>query len=296
MKTTALLAIVLVAIFGAIAVAQTGDLVVAIDSATQGSWESLVSSFERTTGASVGLRTYSASSIPQQIVVQGYRSSKQMNLVMVPESWMSVLARYLVDLTGVSSALSARGVELIAAGGRTVGVPIPFAEGWILSVVSWPSNQQLAVDFLVAAAGSAPTFVAQTSTASQTSATVYGKEKIARADHNPMLDGSLEALLGAVQQSLGTAATQLMSALPASARGALASLAHLYGIPFTSSTSTVTVVLESSPGRSSASNVAALSALGVGRSSIEASSSLIKIDVPVSQLASIVSQLTGIAF
>ena len=297
MKTTAFLAIALVLALATVGVAQASDLIVAIDRATEASWTSLVSSFEQTTGASVTLASYSSSSIPQQIVLQAYRSTKQMNLVMVPQSWISMLARYLVDLTSVSSALTARGVELVTAGGRTVGVPIPFADGWSLAVVSWPANQQLAIDFLAALAGQSVTYSATEGPLSiKTTITVYGKEKIDLADHNPVVDGSLEALLGAVQQTLGSVATQLMSALPAQARGALATLANLYGIPFSSSTSTVTVVLESSPGRSSAANVAALGALGVSRSSIEATSSLIKVSVPVSQLSSIVTQLTGVSF
>jgi len=297
MKTTAYLAIALVVISGLAAVAKTGDIIVAIDSATQDSWESLASSFEQTTGASIGLRSYSASSLPQQIVLQTYRSAKLMNLVMVPQSWVSMLARYLVDLTSISSDLSGRGVELVSSSGRAVGVPISFAQGWILAVVSWPSNQELAIEFLAAAAAQQTSeTLTPTPFSVQTAITVYGKEKIARNDHNPVLDGSLEALLGAVQQTLGAVATQLMSALPVSSRNALSSLANLYSIPFTSSTSTVTVVLESSPGRSSASNVAALGALGVSRSSIAATSSLIKVEVPVSQLATIVTQMTGISF
>ena len=294
MKTTALLAIVLILCASVPAAAASSDLVVAIDNTTQDAWTSVVSSFEQMTGAAIKLEPRSASSIPQLIALQAYRSEKQMNLVMVPRAWASMLARYLVDLSSYSSVLGAQGADPVSSGTRVVGVPIPFAEDWILAVVSWPSNQQLALDFLVAV--SVHDAAATGSSSATATATAYGKDKIARSDHNPILDGSLEVLLGAVEQTLGSVATQLMSALPASARSAVANLANLYGIPFTSSTSSVTVVIESSPGRSGASNVAALGRLGVDVGSIETSSSLIKISVPISQLSSIATELTGIAF
>ncbi|MCK4681701.1 PKD domain-containing protein, partial [Candidatus Bipolaricaulota bacterium] len=116
----------------------------------------------------------------------------------------------------------------------------------------------------------------------------------------PKLDGSLEALLGAVQttvgKTIGAMAADFMTRLPAPAQAALGKLANLYGVPFDTSTSTVTVVLKPQSGRTSSASVAALSALGVSRTAIEASTSLIKVSVPLSQLSTIVSQLGGISF
>ena len=84
--------------------------------------------------------------------------------------------------------------------------------------------------------------------------------------------------------------------LPSAALAALDAVANVFGVPFSPQTGMVTVVMESSAGRTGASNVAALSALGVSGTSVEASSSLVKVTVPVTQLASLVSQLAGVAF
>ena len=295
MKRTIVLALLLTTTFALVGLGQSEGLTVAIDQTTGDQWEAVADSFQQMHGVTIGFRSYSQSSLPTQITVQSYRSSKQFHLAMVPQSWAASLSRFLVDLSSVDRTLRSRGVAPITSGNRVVGVPIPFADGWFLGVVAWPADQQLAIEFLVATA---------TGTTSDSPSAVqalgvlpdYGKEKIARANHNPMLDGSLEALLGVAQQALGTIATHVMSALPAAARVAVEGLADLYGIPFSPTTSSVTVVLESSPGRSNVSNVAALSALGVSRSSIESSSGLIKITVPLSQLSDIVGSMTGVAF
>jgi len=124
----------------------------------------------------------------------------------------------------------------------------------------------------------------------------YKTKKIDRANHNPKIDGSLAVLLGAAQDTLGTLATEMLTRLPQPARFALEGLASLYGVPFSSMTSTVTVVLEPSGGRASPASVAALSALGVSRTAIETSTSLIKVSVPLGLVKQIAAQLGGITF
>jgi len=296
MKRFIVMALLLVAATFSIAgLGQSEELIVAIDQVTGDQWEAMADSFQQVHGAAVGFRSYSQSSLPTQILVESRRSSAQFHLAMIPESLAASLSRYLVDLSSFDSTLRSRGVVPVRAGGRGVGVSIPFAEGWLLGVVKWPANQQLAIEFLVATATGATSY-SISGVREQGVLPNYGREKIALEIHNPKLDGSLEALIGAAQQTLGAITTQLMSALPSSARAALDGLASLYGIPFSSTTSNVTVVLESSPGRSNASNVAALSALGVSRSSIESTSTLIKLTVPLSQLSDIVGKLTGVAF
>lgn len=295
MKRIIVLTLLLAVTFVFPGLGQSEGLIVAIDQTTGDQWEVVADSFQQVHGVAVGFRSYSQNSLPTQIAVQSYRSSMQFHLAMVPEGWALSLSRFLVDLSSLDSTLRSRGVVPITSGGRVLGVPISFTDGWFLGVVEWPADQQLAIEFLVATA----TGAASDSTSGVKEQGIlpnYGKEKIARANHNPMLDGSLEALLGVAQQTLGAIATEMMRVLPSSARAALQGLANLYGIPFSSTTSSVTVVLESSPGRSNASNVAALSALGVSRSSIESSSTLIKITVPLSQLSNIVGKLTGVAF
>jgi len=295
MKRIIALALLLAATFALAGLGQSEGLVVAIDQTTGDQWEAVADSFQQVHGVVVEFRSYSQSSLPTQISVQSYRSSMQFHLAMVPEGWAPSLSQFLVNLSSLDSTLRSRGVVPITSGGRVLGVPIPFADGWFLGVVEWPADQQLAIEFLVATATGETSNVAS-GVKELGVLPDYGKEKIARANHNPMLDGSLEALLGVAQQALGTIATQIMSALPSEARVALDGLADLYGIPFSSTTSRVTVVLESSPGRSNASNVSALSALGVSRSSIESTSGLIKITVPLSQLSDIVGRMTGVAF
>ena len=295
MKRIIALALLLAATFALAGLGQSEGLIVAIDQATGDQWEAVADPFQQVHGVAVGFRSYSQSSLPTQIAVQSYRSSMQFHLAMVPEGWTASLSRFLVDLSSLDSTLRSRGVVPVTSGGRVLGVPIPFADGWFLGVIEWPADQQLAIEFLVATATGAISDAAS-GVKELGIVTNYGKEKIARANHNPMLDGSLEALLGVAQQTLGSIATQMMGALPSAARTALDGLANLYGIPFSSTTSSVTVVLESSPGRSNASNVAALSALGVSRSSIESASGLIKITVSLSQLSDIVGRMTGVAF
>ena len=285
----------LMAIVGTAAFGQSGGLTVAIDQTTGDAWQAVVDSFQASTGVPVSLRSYSQNSLPTQVVVQSYRASSQFHLAMIPESWATTLAGYVVDLSDVEAELRSRGVSPVVAGRRVIGVPIPFADGWVLAVVEWPAEERAAIEFLVATASGTAATAEPSKVTPQGIATGYATAKISITEHNPVLDGSIEALLGAAKDTLTAVATQVMSALPAAARNALEGLATMYGVPFSASTSSVTVVLESSPGRS-ASNVSALSRLGVSRSDIETTSSLIKVTVPLSQLSDIVAQLPGVSF
>lgn len=100
-----------------------------------------------------------------------------------------------------------------------------------------------------------------------------------------------------IDQGTQTEWTTIASATSV-ARAALAGLALQFDVPFSSSARTITVVLESSPGRSSASTASALAALGVSlsRSAIETTPTLVKATVSLSQLPDLAGQLTGVAF
>jgi len=215
---------------------------------------------------------------------------------MVPEEWGTNLARYLTDLTEFRARMRQEGIEPVEIGGRVVGVPIPFASDAFLGVIAWPSDVELGLQFLVAAASGEGVAVAPAVVAPQG---VLGDQttlKMPVTDHNPRLDGALEALFAAAEKVIGPIVGQAIATLPTAARAAVEQVASTFGIPFSASTSTVTVVLESRPGQSSASNVAALSALGISRASIAASSNLIKVNVSLSQLGTLVSQLAGVGF
>ena len=152
MKRINVLALLLVAAFALAGLGQSEGLTVAIDQTTGDQWEAVADSFQQTHGIAVGFRSYSQSSLPTQITVQSYRSSAQFHLAMVPQSWAAYLSSFLVDLSSLTSTFRGRGVAPLASGGRVLGVPIPFADGWFLGVVEWPADQQLAIEFLVATA------------------------------------------------------------------------------------------------------------------------------------------------
>lgn len=278
--------------FAALTASAQNDLVVGIDQGTQSEWEAIADSFEARTGASVGLRPYPQTSIAQRIVLQAFSKSGELNLVTVPNSWGTSLSRYLVDLSEDASTLTARGVRPVYVGDRAVGVPVPFAPDGFLAVLSWPDDRELAIEFLVHAATSGATS-AEVPTTPQTAVSMFSKQKLPAADHNPLLDGALDALLGAAR----AAGASSMKAIGTSiAQSVLSTLAPQFGIPFSSSAGTITVVLESRPGQSAQSTAAAVSALGVSRTAIETTSTLVKATVSLSQLADLASRVTGISF
>ena len=291
--------LVILAVLAVAAVPAVGqaDLRIGIDRELSEQWEAVGASFEQQYLTTVWFQGYAQASIAQQVVLQSFTRNGKLHLMMVPRSWGTTLSRYLVDLSDVAVSLSSRGVDVVTINSLPVGVSIPFAPDWFLAVISWPDDPQSALDFMVFTAlntGTATT-AGETHPQASANASAYATQKIARSDHNPVLDGSLEALLGAAEAALSSMATHAMNALPAAARTALSSLATTFGVPFSATTSTVTVVVESQPGRS-ASTVAALGRLGVSQSSIESSSGLIKITVPLSDLSSIAAGLSGISF
>jgi len=296
MRRIALLSVVLVLGLGLAASAQA-DLLVGIDRDYSAQWESTAAGFEKETGISVWFQGYAQSNIAQQIVLQSFARTGRLHFMMVPRTWATTLAAYLEDLSNVQADLQRRGVSIESVNQQPKGVTIPFAEDWFLGVVHWPEDMEAAIAFLAAVGGSAGTPASDLPASPQAAIATIATQKSSAAAHNPTIDGSLEALLNAATATLGTMATEMMSALPATARMAIESIADLYGVPFSASSSTVTVVLESSPG-ASAANVAALSRLGVRQSAIETSSAsgLIKVDVPIGQLADLATQLYGVAF
>ncbi len=292
--------LLLVALVGVPVLAQ-GAFTVGIDQATRDAWDSVVDRFGGQTGLAVTLHPYPASSLAQQVVLQGITRSGKLNLVMVHKDWGTNLGRYLADLGDLERQLAQEGVSLARIDGRPVGVWLPFAPDWFVAVLSWPDDRQAVGEFLVLAGRAAEGAVVEPSKVSPEAViSSFATTKIEASQHNPKLDGSLESLLGAVRATVGPIvgpmAVDLMAKLPASAQAALGGLAKTFGIPFSSTTSTVTVVLKPQTGRASSANVAALSTLGVSRTAIEASTQLIKVSVPLSQLASLATQLAGISF
>lgn len=273
---------------------------VGIDQSMQPSWQDLASSFEAETGIKVTLNPFPQSSLAQQIVLQAFTRSGKLNFITIPEPWASSLMGSLLSLGDVEADLRGSGVSPVMAGGRSIGVPVSFADGWILAVLAWPDDRDAAVQFLIAAARGSVSSGASSADPSKVSAqsvvATYETGKIAASSHNPKLDGALESLIGAAQATVNAMAAQVLTGLPPAATRAIENIATLFGVPYNADTGTVTVVLESRPGRSSSSNVAALSALGVGRSSIEASTNLVKVTIPVGELSTLAAQLTGVAF
>ncbi len=298
MNRLILLLLVLFTVAALPAVAQT-TVRVGVDQETAASWDALGTAFSRAFPSSVQFSSYAQASIPQQIVLQSFAQRDPIHFFMVPRAWTAVLSRYLIDISELQQALTARGVDLVEVNRTPIGVSIPFAPDWFLGVTSWPSDRSLALEFLSfvsrspdEAATSPPS---SSTTSAPTSAAQFATQKVAREDHNTRMDGALTALIGAAQSAMASVSSQAVTALPFAARSALESLAKSYGIPFSSSASTVTVVIEAQPGRS-ASTVAALGRLGVPTSGLQEASGRIKVTVPLASLDSLAQQLTGVSF
>jgi len=295
MKRIVLLAMILLGC-GVSVLSAPESIVVGIDQDTRAEWTAIADSFEEQTGLRVTFQPYSRGNIAQQVVLQAISQSKRIHFAMIALEWGQDTGRYLVDLRGDLPLSLTQNVELVVVNGRTVGVPISFAPGWFLGVLSWPDDRETAGEFLKLVAIGDKDATIGLPVSPMAAIATFRTQKISALEHNPKMDGALEALLGAAQASFGAVVTQVLSALPSSARAAIEGVANLYGVPFSAATSTVTVVLESRPGRNSSSNVAALSALGISRAAIDASSNLIKVSVPLSQLESLAAQLGGVAF
>jgi PKD repeat protein len=289
-----LVALAVMSVF-ALSASGQADLRVGIDRDMADQWEALGDAFEREFGTSVMFQGYAQSSIAQQIILQSFARSERLNFVMVPRSMASTLSRYLVNLSDVERSLLERGAKVVYVNQQPLGVDISFAADWFLGVVTWPDNVNAALDFLSFVGQGGSDGIGSSTQTPQTTASTFATTKMSRADHNPVLDGSLGALISATKASLGSMATQAVASLSSTARIALEALATSFGVPFSASTSTVTVVLESQPGRKT-TNVAALSQLGVAQSAMEVGSNLIKITIPLGDLPALAQQLTGVAF
>lgn len=289
-----LLALAVLAVLSLPAVSQA-DILVGIDKDLGDQWDSVGETFEQEFNTSVWFQGYAQNSMPQQIVLQSFAKSGKLHFIMVPHSWGSTLSRYLVDLSDLERSLIDRGAEIVYINQQPLGVEIPFAPDWFLGVLSWPDDFEIALEFLAFAAQGGSTEIGTAALSPQAAVAAFSTEKISRADHNPLIDGALEALMGAAQATVSSVASQMTTAIPTFARTALESLATLYGVPFSAAESTITVVLESQPGRS-ATNVAALGRLGVNENAIQATSTLIKVTIPISDLSALAKQLTGVAF
>lgn len=273
------------------------DIRVGIDRDLAEQWEELGEEFQQEFRTSVSFQGYPQNNIGQQIVLQSFSRSGQLHFVMVPRIWGAALSRHLVDLSDLEHLLLGRDVDIVYVNRQPMGVEIPFASDWFLGMLAMPENVGMAVEFLVFVADGDDNDTEDDSIALSPLSAVaaFATEKISRADHNPLIDGSLQSLIGAAQAAIGTLAGRVATAIPMSTRTALETLANSFGVPFSSSTATVTVVLESRPGRN-VSNVAALSRLGVKQADIETTSSLIRVTVPLSDLPALVAQMPGITF
>ncbi len=297
MKRIALVAALLLLGAAAGAAAASDTFVVGIEQSSKDSWQTLANDFQTVTGIAVSIQPIPQNSIAQQVALQALTHSGRLNFIMVASASVSGLARYVEDLSSLASTFSAKGITPVTQNTKVVGVPIAFAPGWYLSVLSWPKNQSGAGDFLVAAAlGTASSSASTPEAASaQSLAATFTKGKLTRSQHSPKFDGALDSLIAAAQSG-ANAMSAAGSSLQSATLAALDTIAGVFGVPFSEQTGMVTVVMESSPGKSASSNASALRALGVPDASIDASSSLIKVTVPVGQLSSLVSQLSGVAY
>ena len=242
MKRLVLLVILLVGLLS-IPIDAQSTLNVGIDQSTRESWTAVAAEFQDETGMRVSFRPYPQVDFAQQIVIQQYLRTEKLHLVMIHEGWGPLVQSYLVDLKDYESRFRRDALSMAYLGEKLVGVWIPFAPDWFLAVLSWPEDRDATVTFLeVAAKATEGSEEATAAVSPQGVAANYRTTKINRADHNPKIDGSLAVLIGAAEDALGTLAAEMTARLPQPARSALEGLAGLYGVPFSSATSTVTVV------------------------------------------------------
>ncbi len=281
-----------VALLGTVGWAAQSKLIIGVESSTAGEWTKLASSFTAATGIDASVRAYSASQLGKQIFRSGLTRSGDLNLVMVNRAWEATLARYLADLTPYKDELLKHGLSPVYVNGRLIGTWISFAPDWFLGVLVWPEDPDAALMFYRELTGT-KTVSTPTPVSPESVIRTFTTTKISRAEHNPKLDGSLETLIQAAKATVGAMAAQVRGSLPPAAQAALTSLAKMYGIPLNPNTGMVTVVLESRNAQATANNVAAL---GVSRTEITPVPQLVKVTVPVSELATLASKLTGVTF
>jgi len=142
-----LLALAVLAVLSLPAVSQA-DLLVGIDKDLAGQWDSVGETFEQEFNTSVWFQGYAQNSMAQQIVLQSFARSGKLHFVMVPRSWGSTLARYLIDLSDLERSLLDRGAEVVTINEQPLGVEIPFAPDWFLGMLSWPDDFEITLEFL----------------------------------------------------------------------------------------------------------------------------------------------------
>jgi len=293
------LVILLLACSISIPVFAQAPLSVGIEQGTRDNWESIIAAFEDDTGIKVSLHPFPENTLAQQGVIETTTRAGKLNLIMLKDEWARSMQFYLKNLREYEEQLIEAGASITYVGNQPLGVDIPFATDWFMAVISWPDEKESAIQFLAYITGKKTPAIELPSISKVSPEAMiksFATTKIDINKHNPMVDGSIETLLQAVESTVGAVVADFMNRLPSQTRTALGNLAEMAGVPFSPSTSTVTVVLEPQSGRASSSNVAALSALGVSRSSIHVSTNLIKVSVPLSQLNTIVEQIGGISF
>jgi PKD repeat protein len=305
MRRIAALLVLLLAL-GPISTVGQPKLTVGIDTSTRELWSPIIDRFQGETGTEVQLHPYPQNTLAQQIVFQGIVQRGHLHLVMVRNDWQEDVAPYLQDLANYEARLLANQASLVTLNGIPVGISLPFAPDWFLAVIAWPDDPQLAIAFLERAGTPGLSPLPIPALRPETAIESFKTSKISRSSHNSKIDGALEALLGAAQASVQMLKSDAAGTPPVD-QNAIANLslatkmtlnrvATQYGVPFASETAAITVVVEAQSGRAR-NVVASLSAFGLGKGAIESSTGeLVKVTVPLSQLATIATQVGNIAF
>ncbi|MBN1859368.1 PKD domain-containing protein, partial [Candidatus Bipolaricaulota bacterium] len=265
-----------------------GSVSVGVEESFASEWEQFAADLEEQSGIALEIQPYS------NTYLQLWLRFSRFQLSMIQEGWVSVYSRYWEDLSEIETQLSASGIDLVYHGNKPVAVPISFAPGWLLAVLSWPSGgeQEVASILAAAAAGTAaPDHVVSTGLGQ-----TYGASKMARAEHNPHVDGALTALVQAVESTVGAMSAVNFSDLPNAVRSTVSAVANAFGVPLSSEESAVTVVMEASFGGAVNASIAALSALGIGNVDVAATSNLIRVSVPLSLLETVLGQLSSTVY
>ena len=272
---------------GIVAAAQ-GTVSVGVEETYASEWEQFATDLEAQSGVTLGIQPYS------DTYLQLWLRFSRFQLSMIQEGWVSIYSRYLEDLSEIENQLTASGVELVYHGNKPVAVPISFAPGWLLAVRAWPARgtQDVAAVLSAVAAGTAAPDRVVSTGIGQT----YGAAKMARAEHNPHVDGALTALVQAVESTVGTMSAANLADLPSVARNTVSAVANAFGVPLSTEESTVTVVMEASFGNAVNASLAALSALGISDVDVAAASNLIRASVPLPLLEAVLGQLSGTVY
>ena len=275
-RAPAFLGLVLVLALGSVALGQVEITALDVD---RESWEA-VGGAAAQAGLTGTVKFYNEAALYNQVYFQTGFGLARFDIAEFLVGWVPSVAGRFLDLSPYARQIEGAGLELYTYRGSAIGVVLPWREGGLAGVYTRSTRVQDAVRFLtyLGAGGMAP----PAATGRGIPLTI-GSIMITKTEKgNPNVDGALETFLAAARQVVSAGALTALSRLPASAQDALARVAGMLGIPLSSGTGEVTLVVESKGG---------VAPLGVAVEQTSSPLGLSKVTIPLGQLESFLAQV-----